>query len=372
MPRAKKEKPNRENGLFEVKITIGRNTDGTPIRKSFYSTISRKDAKEKGKQWMEKQAALELAFNNPDQVTFSEYASKFLEVYVAGKVKGNTYQTNFEAPLRLHILPVFGSLYLHEIKPIDIQRFLDRCAKDMSQHQLLKMRRCLSTIFQTAVENQLIPQNPVNSRVKARSEVESKQKQFYTSEQRELLHDYFIDKPKGYSILLMVYTGITRSEMLGLQWRDLTAPGMINVNKAVTEYKKDGKYIVDESATKTVYRNREVPIPDWLYHALDKLRADDDRHIFCNRYGEIMTPSNYINYIYKPQMRQMAQHYAERGIQVPILNCHELRHTAATLWGLAGIDVYTIAKLGGWSDFKMISSVYGHSDADAIRKKLGY
>ena len=37
MGRPKKEKPNRKDGCYEVKITIGTAVDGTLIRKSFYS-----------------------------------------------------------------------------------------------------------------------------------------------------------------------------------------------------------------------------------------------------------------------------------------------------------------------------------------------
>ena len=372
MPRPKKEKPNRADGLFEVKLSIGKTAEGKLIRKSFYSSVSKQDAREQGERWIEKQSTFGLVLDHPDHITFGEYAAKYVEAYVIGKVKGNTYQNNYEIPLRLHILPVFGHLELEQIRPMDIQKFLDSHAANMSQHQLTKMRRCLSAILQSAIENRLIPQNPVTSRVKAKSEIEPTPKRFYTEEQRELLRQYFADKPKGISILLMAYTGITRSELLGLQWQDITPPGMVSVNKAVTEYKKDGKYTIDVSATKTAYRNRTVPIPDWLYSLLDAQRGEPEQPVVSNMFGNVMTPSNYINYVYHPQMRAMAAYYAEQGIEVPILNCHELRHTAATLWGLSGLDVYTIAKLGGWSDFKMISKVYGHSDADALRHRLGY
>ena len=68
----------------------------------------------------------------------------------------------------------------------------------------------------------------------------------------------------------------------------------------------------------------------------------------------------------------MQAHYAEQGIHIEKLNPHELRHTAATLWGISGIDVYTIAKLGGWSDLKMLSKVYGHAEVESLRKALNY
>ena len=45
MGRPGKEKPTRSDGLYEIKATVGRRFDGTPIRKSFYSSVSKADAK---------------------------------------------------------------------------------------------------------------------------------------------------------------------------------------------------------------------------------------------------------------------------------------------------------------------------------------
>ena len=41
MGRPKKEKPNRKDGCYEIKITVGKSVDGSLIRKSFYSTKSK-------------------------------------------------------------------------------------------------------------------------------------------------------------------------------------------------------------------------------------------------------------------------------------------------------------------------------------------
>ena len=56
---------------------------------------------------------------------------------------------------------------------------------------------------------------------------------------------------------------------------------------------------------------------------------------------------------------------------IPILSPHELRHTAATLWKDAGVDVYSIAKLGGWADLDMIAKRYAHNNIDSLKAALG-
>ena len=50
MPRKKKEQPNRADGLYEVKMTVGKKMDGSPIRKSFYSHVSKDDARRQGQK----------------------------------------------------------------------------------------------------------------------------------------------------------------------------------------------------------------------------------------------------------------------------------------------------------------------------------
>ena len=51
MPRPKKKQPNRGDDRYEVKITIGHRLDGSPIRKSFYSTVSMSDAREQAQAY---------------------------------------------------------------------------------------------------------------------------------------------------------------------------------------------------------------------------------------------------------------------------------------------------------------------------------
>ena len=59
MPRPRKQPPNRKDGLYEVKITLGRRLDGSLVRKSFYSSISKDDARKQAERYRIKQAVAE-------------------------------------------------------------------------------------------------------------------------------------------------------------------------------------------------------------------------------------------------------------------------------------------------------------------------
>ena len=69
---------------YESKITIGQNIDGTLIRKSFYSTKSKADARKKAQKWLIEHKAQDyigIAENKQTSVSMRVWAQKWLDVY---------------------------------------------------------------------------------------------------------------------------------------------------------------------------------------------------------------------------------------------------------------------------------------------------
>lgn len=393
MPRPKKKEPNRNDGRFEYKLSLGKSPSGKLIRKSFYSQESLEDAKQKAKEY-----ELELEISNrmglpviKKDIGFSDWADIWIEKFIKGKVKDNTYSSNYEIPLRLHIKPYFKQALLTSIKPIHIQEFLDNEAKNNSVEHLKKMRLCLKKIFDTALENDLCFKNPVTSNITILQKGKKTEKRFYTPQQFDYVVTYAKTHPKGLPILIMLVCGLSRSELLGLKWEDVTEDYVIHVKRGVVEAKNTATNkweVVIGSSPKNDFRVRDIPIPEWLYEKIMEkprfvmlggskrnktpLRRVETEFIFYGSTGNVQTPSNFTTTVLNPFMTDLHEYYLKKDIDIPILNGHELRHTAATLWALNKVDVYTIAKLGGWSDLKMISKVYGHADLETMRKNLGY
>ena len=111
MPRPRKQPPNRKDGLYEVKITLGRRLDGSLVRKSFYSSISKDDARKQAERYRIKQAVAEqtgIAFIDRT-AKFSDWAETWLTTYKLGKVKGNTYYSTYLGTVRNHLIPYFAA-----------------------------------------------------------------------------------------------------------------------------------------------------------------------------------------------------------------------------------------------------------------------
>ena len=78
---------------YEHKITLGKDIDGNLIRKSFYSTKSKRDAKRKAEEYAETYK-IKHFLGEPEKaktITFEKWAIRCLELYKKPYVKPNTY-----------------------------------------------------------------------------------------------------------------------------------------------------------------------------------------------------------------------------------------------------------------------------------------
>ena len=249
-----------------------------------------------------------------------------------------------------------------------------------------KMRTCLRAIFETAVENDLCRKNPVTKTIVLCSDVEETVKRVYTQAQYDLVHTFAEGHKDGLSILVLMETGITRSELLGLRWEDLDVTGgLLYIRQGLVQQKDSvtGKIVTVSDGLKNTYRSRVIPLRSELVARLSALprvvyvggNAKRDtaatpvitEFIFHAPKGGAFTPMNWTNRVFKPFMRDLQKSYPD----VPALNPHELRHTRATLWKDDGVDLFSIAKLLGHSDLDMLAKRYAHNNVDTLKRALG-
>lgn len=179
MGRPKKQKPNKQ-GLYEVKVTVGKNFDGTLIRKSFYSTISKADAKAKAEQYKIDQAVFEATGerSSNSNVTFDTWAKKVLES-IKGTIKDSSFNLTYNNSIENHLIPYFGKHHIADIKQIDIQQYFNIKGKEYTIETLKKHKMALNRIFESAVMNDICIKNPCRS-IKLTSEIRSEKKRIYT------------------------------------------------------------------------------------------------------------------------------------------------------------------------------------------------
>lgn len=361
MGRRKKEAPNHGN-LYEVKITVGHKLNGDPVRKSFYSRAGKDDAREQAKKWIVEKAVSERTgepFIEKD-MTFAEWAKRWLEVYKKPNVDINTYHMTYEQNVNNHLIPYFGKADIKAVRPVDVQEFFDKSA-NFSDSVLKKLHMCLNGIFETAIENDLCQKNPVRHTV-VKSRKKKNVKHVYSDKQIEIVETAAkVQMPEVYVALC---TGVRRGELIGLQWNDFSAKEKtISVKRSVADIQGHSEEKIKINPPKWG-SYRTIPVDDECVKFIGSLPHNGE-YIFPNRKGSIQSPNTW-----SEKLKRFMETLHTAHPDVPELTAHELRHTFGTALRRRGVDIYTIQKIMGHKDIKMTSEIYVHNELDSLRKGL--
>lgn len=370
---------------YEVKVTLGKDWQGNLIRRSFYSTKSRADAKKKGEKYRAQYELELLCGGEPVKSVplFKDWAITCLERYKKPFVKPGTYSSTYLQPVKGHLFPCFGDKPLDKILPIHVQEYINRQSKVFKPETIKKDIAVLSFIMSYAVDNGLIRVNPAKRAKLPR--IERADKTAYTQEEYDIVYEFAKKRPDGLSLMLLMETGISRSELLGLRWEDFDAErGVISVNQGLTSYVDvDNGCVTAVGNLKNDFRKRSIPIveetllnrlrttPHKVYVSTGagekkKVTAIPTEFIISSPRGKPYQPNNWNNRVFKPFIKDLHAEHPE----IPVLSAHEFRHTRATLWVGAGVPPMATARLLGHSDLKMLMRVYDHTNVDTLRKAL--
>lgn len=362
MGRPKKEQPNRADGLYEVKVTLGKDFDGKLIRKSFYSSVSKADAKAKAEQYKIDQAVYRATgeLPEPSVMTFEKWAEKWLDTYKKGVVKDHTYHFTYKSNLDKYLIPYFGKAHIADIQQIDIQKYFNivrsEAGEPLAKSTLEKHKLILKSMFDAAIDNDLCYKNPVKN-IKFQHISDAAVKNVWTKEQADRAGEY-AQRHLRLDIVLYLNTGLRRSELLGLKWSDIDfVENTLHVQRAVVQTK--GKIVVDRPKSAT--SDRIVPFSESFGKYLKKFQSDNE-YVIGN--DGVMSPATYA----KQFSKFMDKLSKETGL--PALTPHELRHTYGTLKRAEGVDIYTIQKVMGHADISITASIYVHNDIDVLKKQL--
>ncbi len=213
--------------------------------------------------------------------TFSQYAESWISTIAPANCKESTV-SSYDDLLRLHILPVFGSLRLKEINRGKLKDFFAaKILEGYAKSSVVHMKNAISGILAKAVDDEVIPAN-LTGGIKIVKKTNGEDDENGGDEKADplsaeevtlLLNTVKADNSKAYPLsehyplfLLLVRTGLRIGEAFALRWGDIDFNGrFIHVQRGLSRGKiqtpKNGK-------------TRRVDMSPHLAEALSVYRID--------------------------------------------------------------------------------------------------
>ena len=153
---------------------------------------------------------------------------------------------DYQGVANRYLIPHFGKMRLCEITPDDIQRYFNGIMQ-MSKSTSVQSRAILSGIFERAMRNKIVSENPMWYRYKS-SKKEGEKVVLQDEDLIEIIRDLdkvSLERDYIYACFLC-FTPMRREEILGLRWGDLDFEGHnILIQRAVKFPAGDNDPVVD-------------------------------------------------------------------------------------------------------------------------------
>ena len=223
--------------------------------------------------------------------TVAEYCEKWL-LMQSVHVRATTL-TDYTSKVRRHIIAELGDKRMGEVSLDDIQLALVPVSKK-SASVYKSVVILYKSIFRAAMESRIIDHNPTVYLTTKGGGVPQEDRQALTDEQAERLLDAIRDLPPYVFVMIGLYAGLRREEILALQWDSVyldTDTPYLTVRRAWhTEHNRP--VISDELKTKAAERN--IPLPVCLAECLKAAKeTSTSEYVVSNRDGEPLSYTQF-------------------------------------------------------------------------------
>ena len=344
----------------------GRDKDGKRIRKKF-TGADEIEARMKKAEY-ERERAIGL-HKYSDRLTVREWTDIWMKAY-RSKIQGTnkvSYE-NYVQKLNAQI----GSMKMRDVRNIHLYRALMEL-DGKSKSAITKYRMVIQQIFRKARQNKVIPDDPAED-----LEIPEGTAGSHRALERwevELIGANWQVYRCGLWVMIMLLTGLRRSEMIALNWDCVDMEARTLTVRRAAEIVTNQAII--KEVTKTEAGFRTLPICDMLFEALNQIPANERTGVVCKTaHGRVISQSAFDRGIgtFNDVMERILngeppiQQGRRRDREQPpkesqerktfSIKAHDLRFTFATALYDAGTDVKSAMYYLGHSDIRMTMNLY--------------
>lgn len=314
-------------------------------------------------------------------VTLKEYVEEWMESYCVRKGLRDSTIADYRSQLTSRITPQLGKLRLRDIKPTDLNRFLIGLQKEgLSGTTQRRYYNLLHLILGTAMREQRIAVNPADNIEPPKKDTQ--ERPHYNEDQASLLVEALntnaSTKWRTY-VLLALASAMRKGEIVGLNWSDVDwEQRAVTVRRSAAYAKGKGQYL---SEPKTKSSNRTIRLDSATMEALKAWkREQNERRLKLGSMWE--SEADGRDAVFTQDMGgRMSVHTPTKWFfaflkkhNLPAMNLHGLRHTAASLLLANGCPMLDVSKRLGHSRASTTMDIYGHAYAEAdtgLADKMG-
>ena len=223
--------------------------------------------------------------------TVAEYCEKWL-LMQSVHVRATT-MTDYTSKVKRHIIKELGDMRMADVTLDDIQLALVPVSKK-SASVYKSVVVLYKSIFRAAKESRIIENNPTVYLTSKGGGIPQKEKEALTDEQAARLLDAIQGLPPYVFVMLGLYAGLRREEILALQWDSVyldTDTPYLTVRRA-WHTESNRPVILDELKTKAAERN--IPLPICLADCLREAKANStSEYVVPNRDGDPLSYTQF-------------------------------------------------------------------------------
>ena len=363
----------KRGNSYRIKVSCGYKVDGSQVVHRMTWTPETDMTPKQIEKELQRQAVLFEEECSHGQVAsavkFEVLSEEWFEQYAKLNLKSTTYTRQRQLTKRVY--KAIGHIRIDKLTARDIQKFINSLAgegvnehtgKPLSHKTMIHYLSFISTVLDYGIRMDMLSDNPCRRVTVPKGS--KKKRHILTMEETQhffmLLDEHATIKWKAF-FTLIIYSGMRRGEMLGLEWHDIDLQtGVIHIERTSNYTKARGIYT---DTPKTESSVRFIKVPMNVIDVLKEYREWQDSEIrrLGSKWNE--TDRLFTKWDGRPMNLQTPYGWLKEFCEehsFPFYGIHQFRHLHTSLLIGAGIDPTTVSGVLGHAQVSTTLNLYSH------------